>query len=70
MVEIWEKWKVIAEKIGNFQATVIFSILYYFMVVPFGVTSSLFQDFFKENEFPEWGEFSDNSSTQQKLRLQ
>lgn len=70
MRRIWEKWKIIAEKIGSFQATVIFSILYYIVVVPFGVVSSLFQDFFKERKFPEWKDVSDNSSTLQKLKLQ
>lgn len=70
MFKIWERWKVIAEKIGNFQATVIFSSLYYLLITPFGIISSFFQDFFKEKEFPEWAEISDNSSTLKKLKLQ
>lgn len=70
MLYLWNKWKSIAEKIGNFQATIIFSFLYFSLVVPFGKIASLFKDFLAKKEFPQWKEINDNISTLEKLKLQ
>lgn len=34
---LWEKWKVIAHKIGDFQARVLLSIFYFVVFGPFAV---------------------------------
>lgn len=34
---LWERWKVIAHVIGNFQARVLLSLLYFVLVPPFGL---------------------------------
>ena len=41
---MWHAWKRIAHKIGNFQARVLLTIFYAVVVLPFGLTISLFFD--------------------------
>jgi hypothetical protein len=41
---LWEGWKRIAHKIGNFQARVLLTVLYAILVLPFGVIVRLFSD--------------------------
>jgi hypothetical protein len=41
---IWEAWKRIAHKVGNFQARLLLTILYIVLVLPFGVGVRLFAD--------------------------
>lgn len=41
---LWEGWKRIAHKIGNFQARVLLTVLYAIVVLPFGLIVRLFSD--------------------------
>jgi hypothetical protein len=41
---IWEGWKRVSRAIGNFQARVLLTILYFTVVLPFGVGLRLFSD--------------------------
>ena len=41
---LWEAWKRIAHKIGNFQARVILTVLYSVLILPFGLAARLFSD--------------------------
>ncbi len=34
---IWEAWKQLAQKIGNFQARVLLTLIYSVLVLPFGL---------------------------------
>jgi len=68
MKNIWEKWKVVSKKIGNFQFGLFFSILYYIIIVPVGLISSFFNDYFKVKSFPKWEDWVDGSSTLKKLK--
>lgn len=43
--------------IGDFQATVLFSILYFLLITPVGIFTSLFKDFFKIRNFPRWQKY-------------
>lgn len=67
--KLWDKWIIIAEKIGNFQATVIFSFIYFLLTTPLGIVVSLFRDFLGERE-PKWQKIDDQFSTKEKLRRQ
>ena len=40
----WSKWKVFAQKVGNFQARVILSLFYFLLVTPIGILIRLFGD--------------------------
>ena len=41
---LWQGWKRIAHKIGNFQARVFLSVFYGLIVLPFGLAARLFCD--------------------------
>ena len=66
----WEKWKKTAEKVGDFQFSVIFTILYYVFVVPFGWVSNIFADFLKLKGFPQWQKVDRNFGSIKSLREQ
>lgn len=68
--KIWNIWKKITEKIGNFQATIIFSLLFYILITPLGIIIKLFTDFFAEKTKPSWKKISDNTSSLKKLSQQ
>ncbi len=40
----WKAWKVLAHRIGNFQARVLLTVLYAVLVFPFGIVVRLFAD--------------------------
>lgn len=42
--QLWERWKVIAQKIGNFQSRVLLNIFYFLILTPFGLGVKLFSD--------------------------
>ena len=41
---VWERWKVIAHIIGNFQARVLLSLLYFVLIPPFGLLVRILMD--------------------------
>lgn len=41
---LWEAWKRLAHRIGNFQARVLLTVFYAVLVLPFGVLTRLFAD--------------------------
>ncbi len=41
---LWNAWKRLAHKIGNFQARVVLTIIYAVAVLPFGLVVRLFSD--------------------------
>ncbi len=70
MKKIWDKWKEIAEVVGNLQAIIVFSLLYFILITPFGIISNLFKDFFKTKTFLTWEKVDDNVSSLEKLKKQ
>lgn len=66
----WEKWEKLAEKIGDFQFNLIFSFLYYCLVVPTGLIMNVFNDFLKLKDFPRWEEINNQSATIKELKSQ
>ena len=58
---LWEAWKGVAHRIGNFQARVLLTILYAILVLPFGLVVHLFADPLRIKRSPiEWLEHMDN----------
>ena len=52
---IWQGWKKIAQKIGNFQARVLLTIFYCVLVLPFGLAARFFSDPLRIKQKPtEW----------------
>ena len=68
MKNIWEKWKILSKRIGNFQLGLFFSVLYYIIIVPVGLVASFFNDYFKVKSYPRWEDRVDGSSTLKKLK--
>jgi len=50
---LWNAWKRLARKIGNFQARVILTIIYAIPVLPFGLVVRLFSDPLRIKHRPE-----------------
>jgi hypothetical protein len=49
---IWEAWKRVAHKIGNFQSRVLLTIFYFIVVLPFGLAARLFSDPLRIKKLP------------------
>lgn len=41
---IWQSWKKIAHKIGDFQARVLLTVIYALLILPFGLIIRFFSD--------------------------
>jgi hypothetical protein len=50
---LWEGWKRLAHRIGNFQARLILTLLYLVVVLPFGLATWLFSDPLRIRKRPE-----------------
>lgn len=70
MIKAWERWKKIAEGIGNFQASVVFSFLYFILVTPYGIISSIFNDHFNLKSKPSWKKINEVYSSLTDLKKQ
>jgi len=58
---LWEAWKRLAHRIGDFQARVILTVLYAVLVLPFGLVVRLFSDPLRIRRRPaEWLDRSDS----------
>jgi hypothetical protein len=42
--QLWEKWKILAHKIGDFQARLILMIFYFVLLAPFALVIKFFSD--------------------------
>jgi hypothetical protein len=53
---LWEYWKVVAHKIGNFQSRVLLTLFYFLILAPFGLGVKLFSDplSLKRNQHSHW----------------
>ncbi len=52
---IWEAWKRLAHKIGNFQARLLLTVFYAVVVLPFGLAVRFFADPLRIKRRPaEW----------------
>jgi len=68
---IWAAWKQIAQKIGNFQARVLLTVIYSVLILPFGLAVRLFSDPLRIKRRPEaWLDHGDDPSTMEWARRQ
>lgn len=68
---LWEGWKVVAHKIGNFQARVLLTIFYAVLILPFGVAARLFTDPLRIKQRPtQWLDHPDEPTDLQWARRQ
>ncbi len=68
---IWEAWKRLAHKIGNFQARLLLTILYAVLVLPFGLAVRLFADPLRIRRHPKgWLDCADKAADLEWARRQ
>ena len=42
--KLWDRWMVLARKIGKFQSRILLTFFYFVIVLPFGLAVRLFAD--------------------------
>lgn len=67
---LWDGWKKIALKIGDFQTTLIFSFIYFIFITPLGLVISIFVDFLEIRRLVGWHGVKHNLDTINELKLQ
>jgi len=68
---IWQAWKRLAQKIGNFQARVLLTIIYSVLILPFGLAVRLFSDPLRIKRRPEaWLDHGEDPNTMDWARRQ
>ena len=68
---IWQAWKRLAQKIGNFQARVLLTVIYVVLILPFGLAVRWFSDPLRIKRRPEaWLDHGDDPSTMEWARRQ
>lgn len=50
--QLWQEWLVLARHIGNFQARVLITLVYFTLILPFGLASALFGDTLRMKRTP------------------
>ena len=61
--QIWEGWKRLARRVGDFQARVLLTVFYFLLVLPFGLAMRLFADPLRVKRQPTaWLERPDDPS--------
>ncbi len=67
----WHRWKRLAEKIGHFQAKLLFGLLYFLIVTPFALGVKLFSDpLGLKQASPSWRNVSRQTLTLEDARKQ
>src|SRR5713226_4270227 len=67
----WLGWKRIAEKIGHFQARVLFGLMYFVVVTPFAVGVKVLSDPLSiKKRGPRWRDFARQTLTLEDARRQ
>jgi len=68
---LWEAWKLLAKKIGTFQARVLLTVLYGVLVLPFGLCVRLFSDPLRIKKLPtRWLDRTDETFDMEWARKQ
>ena len=68
---VWERWKVIAHKIGTFQSRLLLNVFYLSILLPFGLGVKFFSDrlHLKRHQGPHWiGKMSGSVNEEQAKR--
>ena len=69
---LWDRWKLIAHKIGVFQSRLLLNVFYFVIVLPFGIGVKLFSDplHIKHKPGSNWGRKLDESSIADRAKKQ
>ncbi len=50
--QLWQEWLVLARHIGNFQARVLITLVYFTLILPFGLIVANFRDILRMKRAP------------------
>ena len=68
---LWDGWKRIAKKVGNFQARVLLTVLYAVVILPFGLAVRIFGDPLRIRTLPsQWLEYTDGQTDLERAHRQ
>lgn len=71
MGAFFTRWKIIVEKISDFQIKVLFSIIYLFLIIPTGMIAVFFLDFLNtKKRNSNWSKVQARSSSLEEMKLQ
>jgi hypothetical protein len=69
--KLWEGWKRFGHTLGNFQARVLLTLIYYVLVLPFGLAVRVFADSMHMKKRPEkWFDHPPLPNTVEEARRQ
>jgi hypothetical protein len=69
--KLWEGWKGFGHALGNFQARVLLTVIYYVLVLPFGLAVRVFADSMHMKKRPEkWFDHPPLPNTVEEARRQ
>lgn len=69
--KLWEGWKKFGHALGNFQARVLLTLIYYVLVLPFGLAVRVFADSMHMKKRPEkWFDHPPLPNTLEEARRQ
>ena len=69
--KLWEGWKKFGHALGNFQARVLLTLIYYVLVLPFGLAVRVFSDSMHMKKRPEkWFDHPPLPNTLEEARRQ
>lgn len=69
---VWDRWKLISQKIGLFQSRVILTIFYFTFILPIGIIFSIFKDVLNIKTLPNstWIRKIKQTETLEEMRKQ
>lgn len=70
MIELWIRWKSVAKKIGHFQSTLIFSLLYFIIIAPVGIFTAILTDYHDQKSKKAWKKFISQADTLTQMKSQ
>ncbi len=69
--KLWEGWKKFGHAVGNFQARLLLTLIYYVLVLPFGLGVRLFSDSMNMKKRPsKWFDHPSLPNTLEEARRQ
>lgn len=69
--KLWEGWKKFGHALGNFQARLLLTLIYYILVLPFGLAVRLFSDSMNMKKRPgKWFDHPPLPNTLEEARRQ
>lgn len=71
MKTVFTRWKIITQKIGDFQINLLFSLVYFLFIIPVGAVAFPSKDFLNvKKRISNWNNIQTRSSSLKEMKLQ